>query len=210
MHSGNGSFSDGAPWLSPHAGGIGKTQSWYRHPHVRRRLQQSPECLRDDGGFSHNQFALTLVRELEHPYPRFAGLNLTREVLEAQIGRANKQSRERTPLLEAQVVDIADSITYDAHDVDDAVKLELLTIEQLKDIPLVADCLRRIDDRIGPLSGKILRRALVHELIDYQVGNVISTSVKAIDAQRIESAKQARETTLELDSFDEKVARYNR
>ena len=93
------------------------------------------------------------MRELEHPYPRFPGLNLTREVLEGQIGRATKQTRQ-TPLLEAQVVDIADSITYDAHDVDDAVKLKLLTIDELTDIELVAECLQRVEDRSGPLEGK--------------------------------------------------------
>lgn len=150
------------------------------------------ECLRDEGGFSHNQFALTLVRELEHPYPRFPGLNLTREVLEGQIGRALKLTRPQTPLLEAQVVDIADSITYDAHDVDDAVKLTLLTIDQLKDIALVADCLRRVEDRSGPLEGKILRRALVHELIDYQVGNVVDTTIGRIREKNFTSAQQAR------------------
>ncbi len=150
------------------------------------------DCLQNEGGFSHNQFALTLVRELEHPYPRFAGLNLTREVLEGQIGRANKQTRQQTPLLEAQVVDIADSITYDAHDVDDAVKLKLLTIEQLTDIELVADCLRRVEDRWGHLEGKVLRRSLVHELIDYQVGNVVSASSERIERQEFTSAQQAR------------------
>ena len=40
------------------------------------------ELLVEDGGFSHNQFALILVTEIENPYPQFPGLNLTREVLE--------------------------------------------------------------------------------------------------------------------------------
>ena len=38
------------------------------------------EMLKDDGGFSHNRFALTLVEELEQRYPRCPGLNLTYEV----------------------------------------------------------------------------------------------------------------------------------
>ena len=39
------------------------------------------ESLADDGGFSHNQFALTLIEELECRYPSFPGLNLTRDCL---------------------------------------------------------------------------------------------------------------------------------
>ena len=98
------------------------------------------ECLADHGGFSHNAFALTLVRELERPYPHYPGLNLTCEVLESQAYRRHKESAASQPLLEAQVVDVADSITYDAHDVDDAVKLGLLNIEQLLEVPWVAEC----------------------------------------------------------------------
>ena len=95
------------------------------------------ELLADEGGFSHNRYALTLVEELEIRSPLYPGLNLTREVLESQTLRIDK-SRPEHPLLEAQVVDAADSMTYDAHDSDDAVKLGLVTIDELLEIPLVA------------------------------------------------------------------------
>ena len=42
------------------------------------------ECLAENGGFSHNQYALTLAEELETRHQSFPGLNLTREVLEAR------------------------------------------------------------------------------------------------------------------------------
>ncbi|MEW6250048.1 MAG: dGTP triphosphohydrolase [Planctomycetota bacterium] len=37
-------------------------------------------CLRDHGGFEHNRQTLRVVELLEHPYPDFHGLNLTRAV----------------------------------------------------------------------------------------------------------------------------------
>src|SRR5687768_173254 len=82
------------------------------------------ECLQQHGGFSHNRYALTIAEELESRYPAFPGLNLTREVLDGQATRVNKSahaSADGGPLLEVQVVEAADSMTYDAHDTDDAV-----------------------------------------------------------------------------------------
>jgi dGTPase len=138
------------------------------------------DCLADHGGFSHNAFALTLVRELERPYPQYAGLNLTREVLESQDFRTRKQSATCQPLLEAQVVDVADSITYDAHDVDDAVKLGLLPLEKVLEIGWVKQCHQRVTERFGQLHGKMLRRTLVHELIDVQVSDVLTASRQSL------------------------------
>jgi dGTPase len=150
------------------------------------------ECLKAEGGFSHNRFALTLVRELEHPYPQFPGLNLTHEVLESQVGRSQKSNRLDAGWLEAQVVDVADSITYDAHDVDDAVQLGLLQLEELQPLPLIRDCHESVIDRFGPLQGKKLRRALVHELIDRLVGDVVRTSRVVLQQRAFRDAKQAR------------------
>src|SRR3954454_17772912 len=93
------------------------------------------ECLAAHGGFSHNEFALTLAEDLEARYAAFPGLNLTYEVLEGQATRADKDAAYaatgQAPLLEVQVVEAADSMTYDAHDADDAVKLQLVAIDEL-------------------------------------------------------------------------------
>ena len=80
------------------------------------------DLLRDEGGFNHNAQALRIMELLETRYPDFPGLNLSREVLDAQATR-KKDGTAPAPLLEAQVVDAADSIAYDTHDADDAVEL---------------------------------------------------------------------------------------
>ena len=102
------------------------------------------ECLAEFGGFSHNRYALTIAEELELRHHRYPGLNLTWEVLEGQADRVDKQAEDRRPLLEVQVVDAADSVTYDAHDTDDAVKLELVAMEEVAETGLIGEVVRRV------------------------------------------------------------------
>lgn len=149
------------------------------------------ELLEDEGGFSHNQYALTIVEELEVRTSGYNGLNLTIEVLESQTARIDKSAPER-PLLEAQVVDAADSITYDAHDCDDAMKLGLVTIEELLEIPLVRLCAERalsVLDR----DPRLARKMLVRDLIDHQVSDVLDGARSHLSAANYAFATEARQ-----------------
>src|SRR5438093_8816462 len=121
-------------------------------------------CLAAHGGFSHNEFALTIAEDLEARYPAFPGLNLTYEVLEGQATRADKEASYamtgRAPLLEVQVVEAADSATYDAHDTDDAVKLRLVTLDELAKCALAREALQAVRSRYASLRDDLLRNGV--------------------------------------------------
>lgn len=160
------------------------------------------ECLRDHGGFNHNQQALRICELLETRYSEFPGLNLTQEVLEGQTHRANKTStseppesprRSSCPLLEVQVVDAADSIAYDAHDADDALEIGLVTVVQLLEVPLWHEARDRVIRRFGQLDDRQLRRAIVHEMIDWQVGDVLNIAQSKLARQNIRSVSDVRQ-----------------
>ena len=140
------------------------------------------ECMEPVGGFSHNQFALTIVTSLEKRYESFPGLNLSAETLAGQDTRAHKAEAAvgRSPLLEVQVVDLADSIAYDAHDVDDAIQMGLLSIDELTEVRLIRSALSKLRERHGvtPTSG--LRQLLVHQLVDMQVTDLLAQSVETL------------------------------
>lgn len=149
------------------------------------------ECLKDQGGFSHNRFALTLVEELESRYTTYPGLNLTDTVLSAQRFRVTKDD-PLLPCLEVQVVDAADSMAYNAHDVDDALKLGLIGWHALRtiDIVKIAETKARQSSSSSQNVDK-QRPALVHALIDLQVQDFIRTakeklkSCDGLDSQAI-------------------------
>jgi dGTPase len=170
------------------------------------------ECLKDLGGFSHNQNALTIAEELEIRYPSFPGLNLTYEVLEGQATRIAHQpltthhSALINPLLEVQVVEAADSMTYDAHDSDDAVKLGLVSLDELAEIPIVRQAVTSLRERHGELSGDMLRKCIVHELLARQVADVLATASTVLAPLANASADDARQLPFRIGPSSELAA----
>jgi len=152
------------------------------------------ECIEDEGGFSHNQFGLTVVQEIEIRFHEFPGLNLTYEALMGQLCRVDKKLKGQKPLLEVQLVDAADSTTYDAHDTDDAIKLGLTSIDEMKHLSLVAESLNFVRKNYASLNEDLLRKALVHRLIERQVTSLLSHcagELKRYDFQSVEEALES-------------------
>lgn len=138
------------------------------------------ERLSECGGFNHNHQALRIVELLERFDPRFPGLNLTAEVLAGQRERSGNSETAASPLLEVQVVEAADSITYDTHDADDALYLGLLKLDELLEIPLWKSAAERVHRRNSDLAGDELRWAVLQELLDWQLTDVIATTASRI------------------------------
>lgn len=97
------------------------------------------ELMADHGRFEHNRQSLRIVDYLEHPYPGFRGLNLTRAV---RVGLARHETRydapgptgfDDAPLapLEGQLVDLSDEIAYTSSDLQDALAAGWITLDQL-------------------------------------------------------------------------------
>ena len=172
------------------------------------------DCLRDHGGFNHNRQALRLVEILETRYPEFPGLNLSGEVLAGQQLRAlqseARQSDRNSPkgqraspewkqvagrqmLLEMQVVDAADSIAYDTHDADDVLEMGLLDLDQLLEVPIWRAAANRVQRRYTALRADPLRQAIVHQLIETLVSDLLTTTRNRLAAANITNARTIRQ-----------------
>jgi dGTPase len=146
------------------------------------------ECMRDHGGFEHNDQSLRVVDLLEAPYPNFPGLNLTFEVREG----LRKHRKENWPTLEAQVADIADEITYYSHDLDDAVDFEILKPEQLQQVAVWKRSCEVVQEKFPDAQEPELHQLIIRNIIDVQVRDVVTASADAIAAAGVENTDHVR------------------
>jgi len=91
------------------------------------------------GGFAHNEQSLRVVERLEGK----GGLNLTWEVKDGILNHSQNKEKILDPkgklkpkTLEGEVVQIADSIAYVNHDIDDALRANIIKEKDLPSYPL--------------------------------------------------------------------------
>ncbi len=175
------------------------------------------ECMRDYGGFEHNLQSLRVVDELEAKYADFPGLNLMFETREGilkhcskrnarELGDLGKRFLDRThPGLEAQLADIADSIAYNNHDVDDGFRAGLLSVEQLRAQPLFGREYEVVTSRYPNLEDRRLIYEIVRRMIDRVVTDLIVTTRANIEAAAPASIDDVRKAGRPLVGFSEEV-----
>jgi len=166
------------------------------------------ELMKDDGGFEHNLQGLRVVDVLEEKYPDFPGLNLTYETREGIIKHKTSYDAPSpppefdpslSPTLEAQVVNIADEIAYNSHDLDDGLKAGYLTLEQLDEVPLWREIFEKI--KIKDKEKRIY--ATVRVLISMQIEDVIRATEERIRKLGIESVEDVRHAPVLVGFSDE-------
>ncbi|WP_264371567.1 deoxyguanosinetriphosphate triphosphohydrolase [Pulveribacter suum] len=171
-------------------------------------------CMRDFGGFEHNLQSLRVVDWLEERYPQYDGLNLTFETREGILKHCSRRNAEllesrephgvgerfllgRQPSLEAQLCNLADEIAYNAHDIDDGVRSGLVTLAQLREVPLFDRYRSAAQQQYpqladeGPGQRRLLHEAIRRMLSD-QVYDVIDSTRAALARHQPASVQDVR------------------
>ncbi len=158
------------------------------------------ECMADSGGFEHNRHGLRIIELLEYRYPDFPGLNLSWEVLEAQAMHSKRPEAPEVrpyldggrPFLEAQVVDAADSLAYDCHDVDDALMLGLIPLDELAGVPMWTQAAEQVRQRYPGIRPEQFIPAVVRALINWQVTDLLDCTRHNLRQERIRTVDEVR------------------
>ncbi|MBI4828488.1 MAG: deoxyguanosinetriphosphate triphosphohydrolase [Nitrospinae bacterium] len=157
------------------------------------------ELMADHGGFEHNLHTMRIVEHIENRYPQFRGLNLTWETRESIAKHAKAPDHPTLtefaafprPSVEAPVVDLADSIAYITHDLDDGLASGLIEERALLDVALWKKG-RSYAEAGGVLSPAITRYQIIRRIIDLQVGDLIRQTENNITRHNVDSPDRAR------------------
>lgn len=153
------------------------------------------QLLKDEGGFNHNAQSLRVVDFIEDRYPNFRGLNLTFEVREGivkhetdydmpVVGDFDPQLR---PTLEGQIVNFADEIAYNAHDVDDGFFSAILADEEMRQVPVISRLLEQSLQAYPDLPRRKRHYHLIRLLINWGVSDIINNTARRLEEARIET-----------------------
>ncbi|MFH1686954.1 MAG: deoxyguanosinetriphosphate triphosphohydrolase [bacterium] len=168
------------------------------------------DLLADRGGFNHNRQSLRVVDTLEQRYAGHPGLNLTYEVREGIVKHETSVKIEHPefthnhPTLEAALVDIADEIAYNAHDIDDGLSAELLSLSQIKEQPFF-ERLEAEYPYLTRLEGDPGRYELVRHLVNLVATDVIGETLRRLDDNGIATIASVRGATKKLVGYSSGV-----
>ena len=174
------------------------------------------EAMQPFGGFDHNAQTLRIVSKLEKRYIQFDGLNMTWETLEGLVkhngpllGKGDSieglpfalrehaavqdLQLESWPSLEAQVAALSDDIAYNNHDIDDSIRAGLITLDDLRQLPLTGDILADIDKTHGKIDEKLVRHELVREMISVMIADLVGVVRDGLEKDKVKTADDVRQ-----------------
>ena len=172
------------------------------------------------GGFDHNDQALRILTRLERRYAEFDGLNLTWEALEgvikhngplaaplpttiADYPKSHDLEVHTYASLEAQIAALSDDIAYNNHDIDDGLRAQLFTIDDLTDVPLAGPVVHNIQKRYHDLELPRLVHETVRRLINLMVHDLLDETNRRLAEAKPGSAQDIRDYGAPIAAFSE-------
>lgn len=172
------------------------------------------DLMKEHGGFDHNLQSLRAVEKLEYQYPGFRGLNLTWEVRagllkhEASVPGAQLDGHLIGPFQypEAQIADIADDMTYHAHDTDDGLDAGLITLEHLDQLAFWKLAAARTRDQYTGLDGEQFARITIRNLLDLQAQDILREGALRLAKHRPQTIADVMNAPERLITFSDEMS----
>ncbi len=173
--------------------------------------------MKDHGGFDHNKQSLRIVTKLEQRYQAFPGLNLTWEVREGivkheseyDVADAREYDADLRGHLEAQITNIADELSYTAHDLDDGLRSGMISAPMLDGIVLWEILVESVGWH-GHVLDDLSRHRMVRNLIDMEVSDMIHATDKQLRESGVRSVQELQSLPYNVVTFSEEMHQRNR
>ena len=151
--------------------------------------------MKEYGGFEHNLQSLRIVDVLENDYVDFKGLNLTFETREGILKHCSHKNalklgmvgerfiKKKQPSLEAQLVNFADEIAYNHHDIDDGYRSGLVTFDQLNDLPFFNEISMEVKSESPLINEKQCIKSTIRRMMNIFIMDLCQFSQAQFDIE---------------------------
>ena len=176
------------------------------------------------GGFDHNIQTLRIITLLENKYYKFKGLNLSIETLDGLVkhnGLVFDRSRYdkilgknifkkkinflRPPSLESQISSISDDIAYNSHDLEDGLKADLFSLDDICEIPIISNIIKKHKKKMRNNDKELALKQIIRDIINEMVKDVIYNTKRNLKREKIKNIKDVYNAKIQLVNFSEKM-----
>ena len=182
------------------------------------------ECMDTYGGFDHNIQTIRIVTLLEKRYYNFKGLNLTLETLDGLLKHngpiydtksldsilgiktfKNKINFLKSASLESQVSSISDDIAYNNHDIEDGIRANLFSLNEIAEVPFFKKLLDKHKKNIKKYGKEIIVSQIIRDAINLMVVDVINNTKKNIKNYAIKSFRDIYQCPKSIACFSRRM-----
>ncbi|HBA71958.1 MAG: deoxyguanosinetriphosphate triphosphohydrolase [Geobacteraceae bacterium GWC2_55_20] len=192
---------------------LGHTPFGHTGEEVLNRLMQG------SGGFEHNLQSFRVVDELEERYPGFNGLNLTWEVREGIIKHSSPFDAPTETMaefmpgvvssIEGQIINYADEIAYNNHDIDDGLKSGHITLAMLEQVELWREVSAGVRGKYPSIDDKRLVFQTISALIGILINDLCETVCNNLKQYDIKSIDDLRRVNRAVVHFSDSITARN-
>ena len=155
--------------------------------------------------FDHNLHALRIVEHFEQRYAAHPGLNLTLGVREgivkhsrdykvAEHPELSEYFLDQRPPLEAQIIDLADEISYLTADIDDGLEAGILDIQHLREnVTIFGRSYTRMMEAHPSAAPKFLLAGALTRMLNRLTGSLIRETARRAESAGVKTLEDVRQ-----------------